>query len=164
MLSQGPTPCRQKTRPGLCPEPEIIPLRPLMINQAREVFCQRRLPASLIYVLIVTSCPSTLMPLPSRSTSAGPQSFSKPHYSHVPSCLWPRRKQNPIGFALMVTLPAVMFHRVFHILWQRSPQRRFSKQDQPRQTFFFDRLHPAFRVRVLIRAFAGNRSGFTLPV
>ena len=48
----------------------------------------------------------------------------------------------------MVTLPVVMFH----ILLQRSPQRRFSKQDQPRQTFLFDRLHPAFRVRVQIRA------------
>src|SRR5882762_1462885 len=62
----------QKTRP--CPELEIITLRTLMINQAREVFCQRRFPASLIYVLIVSSppaVPSTLMPLPSRSTSAG---------------------------------------------------------------------------------------------
>jgi len=48
----------------------------------------------------------------------------------------------------MVALPVVMFH----ILLQRSPQRRFSKQDQPRQTLFFDRPHPAFRVRVQIRA------------
>src|SRR5215472_5210251 len=38
------------------------------------------------------------------------------------------------------------------ILLQGSPQRRFSNQDQPRQTFFFDRLHPAFCVRVQIRA------------
>jgi hypothetical protein len=38
----------QKTRPGRGPEPEIIPLRTLMVNQAREVFCQRRFPASLI--------------------------------------------------------------------------------------------------------------------
>src|SRR5437879_4483659 len=60
----------------------------------------------------------------------------------------PRRKQDPIVFALMVALPVVMFQ----ILLQRSPQRRFSKQDQPRQTFFFDRPHPAFRVRVQIRA------------
>jgi len=37
----------KKTRP--CPELEIITLRTLMINQAREVFCQRRFPASLIY-------------------------------------------------------------------------------------------------------------------
>src|SRR5207248_9852940 len=63
-----------KTRPGRCAEPEIIPLRTLMISQAREVFCQRRFPASLIYVLIVSpppAGPSILMPLPSRSTSAG---------------------------------------------------------------------------------------------
>src|SRR6267143_6050194 len=30
------------------PKPEIIPLRTLMVNQAREVSCQRRFPASLI--------------------------------------------------------------------------------------------------------------------
>jgi Cytochrome P460 len=41
---------------------------------------------------------------------------------------------------------------MYDILLQRSPQRRFSKQDPPRQTFFFDRPHPAFRVRVQIRA------------
>ena len=40
----------QKTRPGRGPEPEIIPLRTLMVNQAWEVFCQRRFPPSLIYV------------------------------------------------------------------------------------------------------------------
>ncbi len=60
----------EKTRPGRCPEPELIALRPLMINQAREVFCQGRFPASLIYVLIVSpwpAVPSTLMPLPSRT-------------------------------------------------------------------------------------------------
>src|SRR5258708_18726267 len=65
----------QKTRPSRCPEPEIIALRTLMIKQAREVFCQGRFPASLIYVLIVSpspAVPSTFMPLPSRSTSAGP--------------------------------------------------------------------------------------------
>ncbi len=42
------------------PEPEIIPLRTLMANQAREVFCQRRFPASLIYVADrepTASCP-----------------------------------------------------------------------------------------------------------
>ena len=41
---------------------------------------------------------------------------------------------------------------MYEVLLQRSPQRRFSKQDQPRQTFFFDRPHPAFRGRVEIRA------------
>ena len=48
----------------------------------------------------------------------------------------------------MVALLVVMYE----VLLQRSPQRRFSKQDQPRQTFFFDRPHPAFRGRVEIRA------------
>jgi hypothetical protein len=32
-------PYSQITRPGCCPEPEIMALRMLMINQAREVFC-----------------------------------------------------------------------------------------------------------------------------
>jgi hypothetical protein len=72
-----PSPCAsaahfgQKTRP--CPEPEIIALQTLMINQAQEVF--GRFPASLIYVLIVSPSPAvppTPMPLPSRSISAGP--------------------------------------------------------------------------------------------
>jgi hypothetical protein len=40
-------------RPRLIPK--HLTLRTLMINQAREVFCQGRLPASLIYVLIVSS-------------------------------------------------------------------------------------------------------------
>src|SRR5260221_10931949 len=65
----------QKTRPGRCPEPELIALRTLIINQAREASCQWRFPASLIYVLIVSpwpAVPSTFMPLPFRSTSAGP--------------------------------------------------------------------------------------------
>src|SRR6266481_6002948 len=139
----------QKTRP--CPELEIITLRTLMINQAREVFCQRRFPASLIHVLIVSpppAVPSILMPLPFRSTSAGPPVVLDTDCSHVPPCLRPRRKQDPIVLALMVALLVVMYD----ILLQRSPQRRFSKHDQPRQTFLFDRPYPAFRVRVQIRA------------
>ena len=66
------SPYGEKTRPGPCPEPELIALRTLMINQAREVFCQGRFPAS--FVLIVSpspAVPSTVMPLPSRNTSAG---------------------------------------------------------------------------------------------
>jgi hypothetical protein len=70
----------QKNRPGRYPEPEIIALRTLMTNQALEVFCQGRFPASLIYEPLVSpspAAPSTLMPLPSRSTSAGPPSRSR---------------------------------------------------------------------------------------
>ena len=37
----------QKTRPDRCPAPEIIALRTLMINQAWEVSCLGRFPASL---------------------------------------------------------------------------------------------------------------------
>src|SRR5437763_4066222 len=68
------SPYGEKTRPGPCPEPELIALRTLMINQARQRFCKWRFPASLIYVLIVSpspAVPSTVMPLPSRNTSAG---------------------------------------------------------------------------------------------
>src|SRR5229473_593901 len=64
----------EKTRPGHCPEPELIALRTVMINQARQRFCKWRFPASLIFVLIVSpspAVPSTVMPLPSRSISAG---------------------------------------------------------------------------------------------
>src|SRR5260370_14530690 len=73
--SSSRSPHGQKTRPGRCPDPELIALLTLMINQAREVSCQRRFPVSLIYVLIVSpwpAVPSTFMPLPSRSTSASP--------------------------------------------------------------------------------------------
>src|SRR6267378_5575991 len=88
------------------------------------------------------------MPLPSRSTSAGlPVVLDTVLLPCSPLPLG-AKEQNPIVFALMVALPVVMFQ----ILLQRSPQRRFSKQDQPRQTFVFDRLHPAFCVRVQIRA------------
>jgi hypothetical protein len=50
----GPSPFGQKTRP--CPEPEMIALRTLVINQVRAVF--GRFPASLIYVLIVSPSPA----------------------------------------------------------------------------------------------------------
>ena len=40
-------PYGEKTRSGHFPEEQIIDLRTLTINQAREVFCKRRIPASL---------------------------------------------------------------------------------------------------------------------
>src|SRR5258707_9767759 len=89
-----------------------------------------------------------------------PQSFSTPHCSHVPPCLRPRRKQDPIVFTLMVALLVVMYD----VLLQRSPQGLFSKEDQSRQTFFFDRPHPAFHVRVQIRASCWQSKRFTFPV
>ena len=51
-------PHREKTRPGRCPESELIALRTLMINQVREVFCQKKFLASLIYILVVSPWPS----------------------------------------------------------------------------------------------------------
>ena len=38
----------KKARPGRCTEQELIALRTLMINQAREVFCQGIFSASLV--------------------------------------------------------------------------------------------------------------------
>src|SRR5260370_37481782 len=73
--SSSRSPHGQKTRPVRCPYAELIALLTLMINQAREVSCQRRFPVSLICVLIVSpwpAVPSSFMPLHSRSTSAGP--------------------------------------------------------------------------------------------
>ena len=52
--------------------------------------------------------PSTLMPLPSRSTSAGLPVVLDTALLPCSPCLWPRRKQNPIVFALMVALPVVI--------------------------------------------------------
>src|SRR5580700_7796675 len=104
-----------------------------------------------IYALIVSPAPavtSTLCHFPLVVLQQTSQSFSAPHCSFVPSCFRPRRKQDPVVFALKVALPVVMYET----LQQCSPQRRFSKQDQPRQTFFFDRSHPAFCKRVQIRA------------
>ena len=48
----GDIPYGEKTRPGRCLEPELIALRTLMINRARQRFCQWGSPASLIYVNI----------------------------------------------------------------------------------------------------------------
>src|SRR6516164_7288166 len=68
------TPCGEKTRAGHGPEQQLFAQRPSMINQAREVFCPGRFPASLLYALIVSpspAVPSTFTPLPSCNTSAG---------------------------------------------------------------------------------------------
>ena len=38
-------PYGEKTRPGQCPEQQLIARHPSMINEAREVLCQVRFPA-----------------------------------------------------------------------------------------------------------------------
>ena len=42
------TPYGEKTRPGQCPEQQLIAQRPSMLYEAQEVLCQGRFPASLI--------------------------------------------------------------------------------------------------------------------
>src|SRR5215472_16389358 len=59
----------EKTGPGHCSEQQLIAQSPPMINQAREVFCQRRFPASLIYVIYVL----IVSPSPSRRLAPGRQ-------------------------------------------------------------------------------------------
>jgi hypothetical protein len=48
-------------------------LRTLMTNHAREVFCQGRFPASLIYVLIVSPSPAALSMANYRIVARGPE-------------------------------------------------------------------------------------------
>src|SRR6516164_7445855 len=94
---QHPVPNGQDTRPGHCPRQQPIGQRPSMIDQAREVFCQGRFPASLIYALIVSpspAVPSTLCPLPLVILQQAAQSVSTPPSSLVPSYLRPPRKQD----------------------------------------------------------------------
>jgi len=133
-----------------------------MIDQAREVFCQARFPASLIYALIVSpspAVPSTLCRLPLVILQQAAQSFSTPHCSRVPSCLRLQRKQDPIAFALMVALLVVMRQ----ILLQGSPQRaspnRMSFARHSSLTDLTQRSAYEFRFGLL----AGRRIGFTLP-
>ena len=132
------TPYGEETRRGQCPEQQLIAQRPSTINQAREVLCQGRFPASLN---ICAYC-EPISPLSRRLLCRFPlvilqqaaQSFSTPHCSRVPSRLRVQRKQDPIAFALMVALFVIMYG----ILMQGSPQRGLSNQDEHCQAFLFD--------------------------
>src|SRR6516225_9254756 len=127
----------EKTRPGYCPEQQLFARCPSMINEAREVFCQGRFPASLIYVLTVNHRPLSrrlLCSLPLVILQQAAKSFPALHCSHVPSCFRLRRKQYAISLPLMVPLFMVMQQ----ILLQGSPQRRLSNQDDLCQAFLFD--------------------------
>jgi hypothetical protein len=69
---QSSVPYSQKTLPGRCP-PRTHCSAHIDDRSGPAALCQWRFPASLIYALIVSppkAVPSTLMPLPSRSTSA----------------------------------------------------------------------------------------------
>src|SRR6266571_5250183 len=76
-----------------------------------------------------------------------PKPFATLHRALALCILAGRRKEQDIALALMI--PLVMKMR--HILRQRMVERRFPKEDQPRETFLLDRPHPAFRVGVQIR-------------
>src|SRR6266550_5669651 len=122
-----------------------------MINQAREVFCQRRFPASLIYVLIVSpppSVPSTLMPLPSRSTSAGlPVVLDIALLPCSPLPLAAKETESdclcPDGCAPRGNVPYIAATLAAATILQTGSAST---------DILLDRLHPAFRVRVQIRA------------
>jgi hypothetical protein len=62
-----------------------------------------------------------------------------------------RRKEQHIALALMI--PLVMKMR--HILRQRMAERRFSKEDRPREALLLDRAHPTLR-----RGIQVGRSGW----
>src|SRR2546425_2450824 len=58
-----------------------------------------------------------------------------------------RRKEQHIALALMI--PLVMKMR--HVLCQHMPERRFPKQNQPREALLLDGSHPPLRIGVQIR-------------
>ena len=72
-------------------------------------------------------------------------------------CVWAdRRKEEYIALALMV--PPVMKMR--DILRQRTTERRFPKEDEPREALLLDGSHPALRIGVEIRR--PRRQGYPL--
>jgi len=122
-----------------------------MINQAGRSSCDRIFPVSLNMCADCepsARCPVDFMPLPSRSTSADLPvvldtarllcSFLLPAAKETRSgCLCPgdcAPRGNVRDIAAMLAAAKIL------------------QTDQPRQTFFFDRSHPAFRIRVQIRA------------
>jgi hypothetical protein len=80
-------------------------------KSGRGSSCDRTFPVSLIYALIVSPAPavtSTLCRFPLVVLQQTSQSCSTPHCSFVPSCIQPRRKQDPVVFALVIALPLAM--------------------------------------------------------
>src|SRR6266705_2981089 len=75
-----------------------------------------------------------------------PKPFATLHRALTLCVLADCRKEQHVALALV--LPLVMKMR--HILRQRMAERRFPKQDQPRQTLLLDGSHPALRVGVQI--------------
>ena len=57
------------------------------------------------------------------------------------------RQEQHVALALMIPFAMVMVH----VLVERMPEGGFTKQNQPRQGFVFDRSDPPLRVRIQIR-------------
>ena len=75
------------------------------------------------------------------------QPFRTPNRAFTSRVLVDRRKKQHIALALMIAL--VM--KMFHILRQCMAERRFPKQDEPRQALLLDRSDPPLRIGVEIR-------------
>ncbi len=76
-----------------------------------------------------------------------PEPFTTLNWALTRLVLADRRKEQHVALALMISLVMIMLH----VLIEGAIQGRFSKQNQPRQTLFFDRSHPALCVSVQIR-------------
>jgi hypothetical protein len=58
-----------------------------------------------------------------------------------------RRQEQHVALALMIPLVMIMCH----ILSQRRAERRFPKQNEPRQALPLDGVHRPFRVGIQVR-------------
>ena len=97
----------QETRPG---RPRARTHCSVEDKAGPEGLLSGEIPGILIYAIYVLRAHRSLSRrllccFPLVVLQQAPQSFSTPHCSHVPSCLRPRRKQDPIAFALMVVAP-----------------------------------------------------------
>jgi len=63
---------------------------------------------------------STLCRFPLVVLQQTSQSFSTPHCSFVPSCFRPRRKQDPVVFALVIALLVVMYEILLPVHMSKS--------------------------------------------
>src|SRR5262249_20692848 len=75
-----------------------------------------------------------------------PKPFTTPNQACALCVPADRRKEQHIALALMISL--VM--KMGHVLCQRMLERRFPKQNEPRETLLLDRPHPALRIGVQI--------------
>ena len=67
-----------------------------------------------------------------------PEPFATPNRAFPLCVMADCRKEQHIALALMIPLGMKMLD----ILRQRMAERRFPKQDEPRETLLFDRSHP----------------------